>query len=140
MAQEPKSKQREIDKVYELVVLNHTFLSSLSSLSTYIQHQKTTETSEQFKEATQKIEKKLGSVLQGLKEKKGNYVKDSVEKETYQQERLSDFNFLNNKNLKYETKETARRFQEAHLVGEQLQWLFDISCKMLKLSVTVNKN
>lgn len=140
MAQEPKSKQREIDKVYELVVLNHTFLSSLSSLSTYIQHQKTTEASEQFKEATQKIEKKLGSVLQGLKEKKGNYVKDSVEKETYQQERLSDFNFLNNKNLKYETKETARRFQEAHLVGEQLQWLFDISCKMLKLSVTVNKN
>lgn len=79
-------------------------------------------------------------MLQGLKEKKGNYVKDSVEKETYQQERLSDFNFLNNKNLKYETKETARRFQEAHLVGEQLQWLFDISCKMLKLSVTVNKN
>ncbi|MEZ4792415.1 MAG: FUSC family membrane protein [Gelidibacter sp.] len=31
MAQEPKSKQRNIDKIYELVVLNHTFVCSCHS-------------------------------------------------------------------------------------------------------------
>lgn len=30
MAQEHKSKQEKIDKIYELVVLNHTFLTSLA--------------------------------------------------------------------------------------------------------------
>ncbi|CAN0433311.1 unnamed protein product, partial [Scytosiphon promiscuus] len=33
MAQEPVSKQKNLDKIYELVVLNHTFLSSLASFS-----------------------------------------------------------------------------------------------------------
>lgn len=59
MAQEPESKQREPDKIYELVVLNHSFLASLASLSTYIKQHKTTEASEQFGIATKKIEQNL---------------------------------------------------------------------------------
>ncbi|MFV0573103.1 MAG: hypothetical protein ACK5M1_11815 [Xanthomarina gelatinilytica] len=45
-----------MDKIYELVELNHTFLSSLASLSTYIQNHPTTEASEMFKAATHKID------------------------------------------------------------------------------------
>src|SRR5690606_15740578 len=37
MSQEPKSKQKEIRKIYKLAELNHTLLSSLASLGTYIQ-------------------------------------------------------------------------------------------------------
>ena len=66
MAQEPPSKQKNLDTVYELVVLNHTFLSSLASLSTYIQANPTTDASEAFKGAMGRIDENLAQVLQAL--------------------------------------------------------------------------
>ncbi|GJM17440.1 MAG: hypothetical protein DHS20C13_27670 [Thermodesulfobacteriota bacterium] len=135
MAQEPKSKQRGADKIYELVVLNHTFLASLASLSTYIQHYKTTEASEEFKIATEKIEKNLERLLQCLKDKKCNPAKASSENNPLFEEQLPTFNSLEINNLASRDKETIRDLQEAHLVWEQLQWLFSISSKMLKLAV-----
>lgn len=136
MAQEPKSKQRDIDKIYELVVLNHTFLSSLASLSTYIQHHKTTEASEQFKTAAEKIENNLDQVLQILRDSKYNKELISAEIESSLNERIAPFNFLEHSNLNSENKESERNSKEAHLVGEQLQWLFAMSGKMHKLAAT----
>lgn len=137
MAQEPKSKQKEIDKVYELVVLNHTFLSSLASLSTYIQYHHTTEASEQFRIATEKIERNLEKVLQCLKENNCNCLIVSSEQESSFEEKLPSFNFLDSQHLTSENEVNKRNLQEAHLVGEQLQWLFSISGKMHKLAATV---
>ncbi|MBL1214236.1 MAG: hypothetical protein D8M61_12905 [Ignavibacteriae bacterium] len=137
MAQEPKSKQRETDKIYELVVLNHTFLASLASLSTYIQHHKTTEASEHFKTATEKIEKNLESLLQCLEEKKCEGARESSENEILFEEQLPPFNSLEIRDLASKSEETVRDLQEAHLVWEQLQWLFSISGKMLKLAASV---
>jgi len=48
MTQDPKSKQIELDLIYKIVTLNHTFLSAIASLGSFIQHHKTTEDSEQF--------------------------------------------------------------------------------------------
>src|SRR5690606_27440749 len=45
MSQEPKQQQKNLDKIYEVVVLNNTFLSLAASLGTYIRHHKTTEAS-----------------------------------------------------------------------------------------------
>lgn len=137
MAQEPKSKQREADKIYELVVLNHMFLTSLASLSIYIQSHKTTEASEQFKNATDKIAKNLERALQCLNDKKCEDAK-AISKNEYQfEEQLPALNTLEIKDLASKDKETVRDIQEAHLVWEQLQWLFSISNKMLKLAVSV---
>ncbi len=140
MAQEPKSKQREADKIYELVVLNHSFLASLASLSTYIQSNKTTEASEQFKTATEKIEKNLGRVLQCLKNK--NCIDNLVllEGNLLFEERLSTLNLSIVKNLESKDQQAERDLQEAHLVWEQLQWLFALSGKMLKLAASVKFN
>lgn len=137
MAQEPKSKQRETDKIYELVVLNHTFLASLASLSAYIQYHKTTEASERFKMATEKIEKNLERVLQCLKDKNCGGAEAPAENDSLYEERLPTFNALDIRNLASKDKETIRDLQEAHLVWEQLQWLFSISGKMLQLAVSV---
>ena len=137
MAQEPKSKQREADKIYELVVLNHTFLASLASLSTYIQHHKTTEASEHFKIATEKIEKNLERVLQCLKDKKCDGAEVPAENDPLFDEQLPAFNSLEIMNLASNDKQTVRDLQEAHLVWEQRQWLFSISGKMLKLAASV---
>ena len=137
MAQEPKSKQRETDKIYELVVLNHSFLASLASLSTYIQSNKTEEASEQFKSATEKIEKNLQWALQCLNDKKCEGAEASSESDLLFEEQLPTFNSLEISGLASKNDETVRNLQEAHLVWEQLQWLFSISTKMLKLAASV---
>lgn len=137
MAQEPKSKQRETDKIYALVVLNHTFLSSLASLSTYIKNHETTEASERFKIATEKIEKNLEMVLHCLEDKKCDDAEVAAENDLLFDEQFPDFNSLELKNLASKDKQTVRDLQEAHLVWEQLKWLFSISSTMLKLAASV---
>ncbi len=67
MTQEPKSKQKNLDKVYEITVLNHTFLASLASLSTYILGNPTTPASKNFKKVTSKIVQNLFEAEQILK-------------------------------------------------------------------------
>lgn len=138
MAQEPRSKQRDAEKIYELVVLNHTFLASLASLSTYIQLHKTTEASEHFKVVTEKIEKNLERVLQCLKDRKCDVAKAFAENNPLFEEQLPEFNALEIRNIASWDKQTLRDLQEAHLVWEQLKWLYSISCKMLKLSASVD--
>jgi hypothetical protein len=137
MAQEPKSKQRKTDKIYELVVLNHTFLASLASLSAYIQHHKTTEATEQFKIATERIEKNLERVLQCIADKKCKLTKASPELDTLFEEQLPRLDSLEIRNLAFNDRQTLRDLQEAHLVWEQLKWLFSISSTMIKLSASI---
>lgn len=137
MAQEPESKQREPDKIYELVVLNHSFLASLASLSTYIKQHKTTEASEQFGIATKKIEQNLENVLQYLKEKHYNVAKQSSEPDLLFEDQLPTLNYLEIENLEFRENEVVRELQEAHLLWEQLKWLFSISGKMLKLAASL---
>ncbi|HET8735064.1 MAG TPA: FUSC family membrane protein [Pricia sp.] len=137
MAQEPKSKQRETEKIYELVVLNHTFLASLASLSTYIQHYRTTEASESFEAAIGKIGENLERTLQCLNTMK------CIDPETDPNftrifgETFATFDsFI--RNSEHINLPTERDLQEAHLVWEQLQWLFSISRKMVKLTAAMN--
>lgn len=137
MTQEPKSKQREMDKVYELVVLNHNFLASLASLSTYIKHYDTTEASERFITATEKIENNLERVVQCLQNKTCDGPTVFSDNDHLFETQLPTINSLEISNLGSQNKETVRGLQEAHLVWEQLEWLFSISCKMLKLAESV---
>lgn len=140
MTQEPKSKQREMDKVYELVVLNHTFLTSLASLSTYIKNYKTTEASDRFIAATEKIDANLGRVLLCLKDNKCKESNVSSEKYPLFEEQLPNYESLDIENLTAGDKKIIRNLQETHLVWEQLQWLHSVSNKMLKLAGSVKFN
>lgn len=137
MAQEPKSKQRESDKIYELVVLNHNFLASLASLSTYLQYNQTTSPPEYFKTATTKIEKNLGYVLQCLNDNNCKVAKAYTKNDTLFEDQLPTFDALEINNLTAKDKEIEQDLQEAHLIWEQLQWLYSISNKMLKLAASV---
>ncbi|HRB20007.1 MAG TPA: amidohydrolase family protein, partial [Chitinophagales bacterium] len=67
MAQEPKSKQNHFDDIYELVEINHSFLASLASLSSYIQNHKTTAASEEFIMISEKIQANLDRICSQLK-------------------------------------------------------------------------
>ena len=133
MAQEPVSKQKYLDKIYELVVLNHTFLSSLASFSTYIQNNPTTEASVKFKDFISKIDQTLGQVLMALKDSESNNAANDQQLDEFYKEQLPTFvpqNIELSPNLDIRLD---RDLQEAHLVTEQMQWLFALSGKMLRL-------
>jgi uncharacterized membrane protein YccC len=66
MAQEPKSQKQQLRLFYEIVSLNHTFLSALASLGTYIRTHTTTEASPDFKDYTQRIVSNLEVALNYL--------------------------------------------------------------------------
>ncbi len=133
MAQEPKSKQREMDKMYELVVLNHSFLASLASLSIYVKHHKTTEASEQFNRAVSKIEQNLNEILQCLNKDKCYAPELKPDTEFPFEEKLLPFKTERIKDSDIENKDELRDLQEKHLVWEQLKWQFAMSDKMLHL-------
>lgn len=133
MAQEPVSKQKNLDKIYELVVLNHTFLSSLASFSTFIQNNPTTEASLKFKNFISEIDENLEQVLQALENSKSDQAPIDPHNNQFAKEQLPSFV---PKNIELSSRvdiKLERELQEAHLVTEQLHWLFSLSGKMLRL-------
>ncbi len=134
MTQEPKSKQKNLDKIYELVELNHTFLSSLASLSTYIQHHKTTEASEMFKVATAKIIENLSLVLQSLKGEVPNGTQSVSEDSSFFEKQSPTFQSQQMELSVTGNGQSERDHQESHLVWEQLRWLYSLSTNMLTLT------
>ncbi|MFD1616335.1 FUSC family protein [Gelatiniphilus marinus] len=128
ITQEPKSKLKNQEKIYELVELNHTFLSSLASLSTYIQLYQTIETPDEFKAAISKINKILLEIIQVLKGKTSDAIPLISDDEAFFESQLTALR---------SQKSREENLQHSHLVWEQLQWLFSISHKMLKLTKSV---
>jgi uncharacterized membrane protein YccC len=121
MAQEPPSKQKNLDKIYEMVELNHVCLSSLSSLSSYIQNHPTTSASEEFITAIAQIDKQLEHVLKMLKEEERPY----FDREVFVAKKLMT--------PTADGLSGDRERQEAHLIWEQLRWLHSLSNGMGKL-------
>ncbi|NRR90990.1 FUSC family protein [Winogradskyella undariae] len=133
MAQEPQSKQTHIDDIYELVVLNHSFLSSLASIYTYIQNHNTTKASEDFISISDRIESNINTTYKNL-----NLINFEVlrPKKESQKAKPAPFNFsvehFTNIAISQSNNESTHR--EVHLIWEQLYWLFSLSEKMLKLT------
>ena len=135
MTQEPKSQQKSLDKVYEIAVLNHTFLSSLASLSTYILNHPTTPASDNFNKVATRIIDNL-QTAEAILEKQ--IPADSVN-ENQDIENIFDSTFGRSLYLSEEEKTQPQsddflvKVEEAHLVREQLKWLLAMSEKMPKL-------
>lgn len=133
MAQEPKSRQKNIDKVYEIAMLNHTFLSSLASLSTYILNNPTTPASENFNIVSSKIVYNLKNAEGILKQNKP--LEESIKETEF--ENIFESTYGKNTSLsetdKNDLENLYLKIEEAHLVSEQLKWLLSMSEKMPKL-------
>ena len=133
MTQEPKSKQKNLDKFYEIAMLNHTVLSSLASLSTYILNNPITPASENFNKVSSKIVENLLEAESVLKEE----ISSEIETNELDSENIFETTF--GKKIIYYENEKPReedyhsKIEEAHLVREQLKWLLAMSKKMPKL-------
>lgn len=135
MTQEPKSKQKNQNQVYKLAVLNHTLLSSLASLGTYIQSHKTYKASEAFNVVVATVIKNLDHAIALL-----NMQVQAEEAHLANNEELA-IRFTELKNIRarelrevHITNEDEFRLkmEEAHLVIEQLVWLSGLSEKIVK--------
>ncbi|NRD21671.1 FUSC family protein [Winogradskyella litoriviva] len=131
MAQEPESKQKHIDEIYELVVLNHSCLTSLASLSTYTQNNKTSKASKDFILIAEHIIKNLEKACAMIKDV--NFNDSEINKSIFIPEPY-DFpkNLITSDSILKSDNELTHK--EAHLVWEQLYWLHSLSEKMLKLT------
>lgn len=141
MTQEPKSKQKQLQQVYKLAVLNHTLLSSLASLGTYIQSHKTTQASEAFNVVVRTVTKNLEHAIALIN------LDASAELNLDENNRELAMRFTELKNMRarelQEVHLTAEeefklRMQEAQLVIEQLVWLNSLSEKIVKAAKQLN--
>lgn len=134
MSQEPKSKQIKLSQVYKLTELNHSLLSSIASLGTYIQSHKTTPPSEAFTIVVEKIIKNLEEAIGYLKDETV-ITKNQITKEDLAN-RFTELKTIREKELKegkqIDEEAFQLKMQEAQLVIEQLIWLTNLSSSILK--------
>ncbi|MEH6764285.1 MAG: FUSC family membrane protein [Aequorivita antarctica] len=133
MTQEPKSKQKNLDKFYEIAMLNHTFLSSLASLSTYILNNPTTPASENFNKVSSKIVQNLLDAEAILKyEIAAETQKNDTDVENIFEATFGKKIIFSEDGLPKEN-DFHLKIEEAHLVSEQLKWLLAMSKKIQKI-------
>lgn len=136
MNQDPKSKQKDVGTIYKLVVVNNTFLSSLSSLGTFIRHNKTSEVPVYFDVFIENIKLNLQLSIELLEESESENVKSRNIKKAHL---LYENSFENLSNKRDEeiaqgvevSTEMAEQLKETHLVSEQVKWLYSLSGKMV---------
>ena len=130
MSQEPKHKHNNENSIFELVLLNHSFLVSAASLGTYTINNPTTPASENFNSIIYMILQNLMSADDILKNKKiesvHRFSPDEIMMLTYGE---------NLKNIFDDSRYTAsgQTIEEAHLVLGQLKWMLEISEKILSV-------
>ena len=137
MSQDPKSKQVELSTIYEIVVFNNTFLSSLTALGTFIKNNKTSEVPEEFNVYVDNICSNLELAKQVLE--KSEAVKEVNSTNVEGAENLYDTFFENlSKKRDYEiafgeehSMTTRVKLRETFLISEQLKWLYNLSEKLI---------
>ncbi|WP_282132788.1 FUSC family protein [Cellulophaga baltica] len=134
MTQDPKSKQKEMQLIYEFVSLNNTFLSALASMGSFIQNHTTTASSENFDAFISHIENQLENAETLLSENKTAVIKEHKKIETAEEALKSSFTTLSNQRDQQIKEgqhkidlEMRLQLQEAHLVTNQLTWLKGLS-------------
>lgn len=128
MAQEPKWQRKNLADIYEVAMLNHSFLVAVASLGTYTLNNPTTPASKNFNRFVEHIHENLklaeDFLTNQLADRPQQLSAQEVLELTYGQDFHQQINWEN---------QTAETIEEAHLVVEQLKWMLEISQKTLKI-------
>lgn len=141
LTQDPKSKQKEFELIYEIVTLNQTMISAIASIGNFITHHKTTPASEEFNALIKKISNTLEISYQSLegvitKEKVDEaLINNADEKLLNKYQQLSNLRDENIRlgNTALDT-ETLHGLQEAFLIANHMSWLKSLSENLKKAS------
>jgi uncharacterized membrane protein YccC len=137
MNQDPKSKQKEFDVIYKLITLNNTFLSSLTALGMFIRHNKTAIVPSHFDVILSYIIGNLKLAVQLLEGKEIHTTIENSDVEIAQKKYEDYFECLSNQRdkeiedgIELSAKMRAQ-LRETQLVSEQINWLFNLSEKLI---------
>ena len=133
MTQEPKSKQKNLREVYEIVSLLQEMLFSAASLGSFIKTHQTTKASVHFRNLISAIQANLSNAVDILEEQpagEGHDREEVAEARIYFKNMLKEL--VDERQLEIEEKMTEpsilpQRIQEAQMVMDQLTWLLEIS-------------
>lgn len=139
LTQDPKSKQKEFQLIYEIVTLSQTMISAIASIGNFVVNHKTTPASTEFNGLILKISDTLESAVYNLDETETNEivnretVEDAHEKLLDKYQQLSNLRDENIKqgNIEIDT-ETLHGLQEAYLIANHMSWLKSLSENLLK--------
>ncbi|HEY9168570.1 MAG TPA: FUSC family membrane protein [Lutibacter sp.] len=137
MSQDPKSKQLEHATIYEIVIFNNTFLSSITALGTFIKNNKTSEVPEEFNIYVENICSNLELAKQILE--KSETIKKVNPTNVDDAENLYNTFFENLSKKRDEeialggehSMTTRVKLKETFLISEQLKWLYNLSEKLI---------
>ncbi|MCX2679561.1 FUSC family protein [Galbibacter sp. EGI 63066] len=132
MTQEPKSKQQNLNSLYEIVVTQNTLLSATASLGTYIQIHPTTDASAYFDTFMTSIDNELAhceAILSRTKPKLKE-TPDLKEAKAYLHHVFDQLS--TQRNLEIDTgqeinTELREHMKEVRIISEQLEWLYSLS-------------
>jgi uncharacterized membrane protein YccC len=139
LTQDPKSKQKEFQLIYEIVTLNQTMISAIASIGNFISNHQTTPASTEFNVLIKKISNTLQMSVDSLvdtqikkKVSDGN-IEDAEDKLLGKYHQLSNLRDENIKlgNTELDT-ETLHGLQEAYLIANHMTWLKSLSENLQK--------
>ena len=139
LTQDPKSKQKEFQLIYEIVTLNQTMISAIASIGNFIINHKTTPASKDFNRLIKKIST---SLLLSFNSLESNEIKNKITEDTTEdaQEKLikkyTHLSNLRDKNIEQGNTEidtdTLHELQEAFLISNHMSWLRTLSENLQK--------
>ncbi|RRO17184.1 FUSC family protein [Flavobacteriaceae bacterium 14752] len=134
VTQDPKSKQKEFQLIYEIVTLNQTMISAIASIGNFLMNHQTSPVSREFNVLIKSIANTLQETCNSLENdqpsskvtQKGTSIAQDKLQDKYQElSNLRDKN-INQGNPKLDT-ETLHRLQEAFLIANHINWLKSLS-------------
>tara|TARA_B110000305_G_C19454913_1_gene650297 strand:- start:1621 stop:3876 length:2256 start_codon:yes stop_codon:yes gene_type:complete len=139
LTQDPKSKQKEFQLIYEIVTLNQTMISAIASIGNFINNHKTTPASKEFNVLIKKISNTLQISLdilnhtqlkKKINEEPVEYALEELLGKYKQLSNLRDEN-IRKGNTELDT-ETLQALQEAYLIANHMSWLKSLSESLKK--------
>lgn len=130
MTQEPRSQHKNLDKVFPVVMLMHSFLASLASLGSYIVNNKTTPASTDFNNTVDAILDNLkasSDMLERLSKRERDAPEAISEMNTDYEDHLLEISKSREFDEDWEVNTIK---EEAHLLAEQFKWLMANSQRM----------
>jgi uncharacterized membrane protein YccC len=139
LTQDPKSKQKEFQLIYEIVTLNQTMISAIASIGNFIMNHKTTPASDEFNVLVKKISNTLKMSYDSLEHTKptkkvsDDTVEDAQDK---LQDKYKHLSHQRDENIKQGLteldKEMMHALQEAYLIANHMGWLQSLSGNLKK--------
>ncbi|RKR14247.1 putative membrane protein YccC [Maribacter vaceletii] len=139
LTQDPKSKQKEFQLIYEIVTLNQTMISAIASIGNFIINHKTTPASKDFNNLIKKISTSLQVSLNSLESNEDkNKITEEVMEDAHEKllDKYTQLSNLRDKNIEQGKTEidtdTLHGLQEAFLISNHMSWLRTLSENLQK--------